>query len=125
MIVTLTDSDRQHLRQLQKQRRDEQGYVRVTVILLLDKGRSAGSIAEDLGLDDGTVYRYAQAWQRLGLEKCLAARGPGLLEPAAFGWAGGPEPGSGADALHRRAPGYRIAINHELFFGENEADDSN
>ena len=55
MIVTLTDSDRQHLRQLQKQRRDEQGYVRVTVILLLDKGRSAGSIAEDLGLDDGMV----------------------------------------------------------------------
>lgn len=74
MTVTLTDSDRQYLRQLQKQRRDEQGYVRVTVLLLLDKDRSADSIAEDLGLDDGTVYRYAQAWQRLGAEKYLLTR---------------------------------------------------
>ena len=77
MTVTLTDSDRLYLRQLQKQRRDEQGYVRVTVILLLGKGRSAGSIAEDLGLDDGTVHRYAQAWQRLGREKYLLHESPG------------------------------------------------
>lgn len=77
MTVTLTNSDRQHLRQLQKERRDDEGYVKVTVILLLDKGRSAGSIAEDLGLDDGTVYRYAQAWQRLGVEKYLAHEAPG------------------------------------------------
>jgi len=71
MKVALTEAERQHLRQLQKQQRDDAGYVKVTVILLLDKGRSAGSIADDLGLDDGTVYRYAQAWQRLGLEKYL------------------------------------------------------
>ncbi|MBT9395235.1 hypothetical protein KLP40_18850 [Hymenobacter sp. NST-14] len=58
MNVTLTEAERQHLRQLQKQQRDDAGYVKVTVILLLDKGRSAGSIADDLGLDDGTVYRY-------------------------------------------------------------------
>lgn len=77
MTVTLTDSDRQHLRALQKQRRDDAGYVKVTVILLLDKGRSAGSIADDLGLDDGTVYRYAQAWQRLGREKYLLHESPG------------------------------------------------
>lgn len=77
MTVALTDSDRQYLRQLQKQRRDEEGYVKVTVILLLDKGRSAGSIADDLGLDDGTVYRYAQAWQRLGAEKYLVHEAPG------------------------------------------------
>lgn len=72
MNVVLTDSERQQLRQLQKQRRDDEGYVKVTVVLLLDKGRSAGSIADDLGLDDGTVYRYAEAFARLGLDTYLA-----------------------------------------------------
>ncbi|WP_151086484.1 IS630 family transposase [Hymenobacter baengnokdamensis] len=72
MQVSLTDPERQRLRALQKQRRDDEGYVKVTVVLLLDKGRSAGSIADDLGLDDGTVYRYAEAFARLGLEKYLA-----------------------------------------------------
>lgn len=71
MKVELTDPDRQYLRQLQKQRRDEEGYVKVTVILLLDKGRPASSIADDLGLDDATVYRYAHAWRQLGREKYL------------------------------------------------------
>ena len=77
MNPALTDMERTALRQLQKQWRDDEGYVKVTVILLLDKGRSAGSIAEDLGLDDGTVYRYAQAWQRLGLEKYLVHEASG------------------------------------------------
>ena len=71
MKVELTDADRQYLRQLQKQRRDEEGYVKVMVILLLDKGQPASSVADDLGLDDATVYRYAQAWQQLGREKYL------------------------------------------------------
>ncbi|RYY20159.1 MAG: hypothetical protein EOO36_04060 [Cytophagaceae bacterium] len=54
----MTDTERQHLRRLQKQQRDEAGYVKV--------------IADDLGLDDTTVYCYAQAGPHLGLAKCLA-----------------------------------------------------
>lgn len=77
MNVALTDAERQHLRQVQRQQRDDAGYVKVTVILLLDKGRSASSIADDLGLDEATVYRYAQAWQRLGLDKYLVHEAPG------------------------------------------------
>ena len=50
--MTLTNSERQHLRQLQKQRRDENGYVKVTVILLLDKRRPLARVADDLGLDE-------------------------------------------------------------------------
>ncbi len=73
MNLTLTEAERAQLRALQKQRRDEAGYVKVTVVLLLDKGRSVASIAEDLGLDDGTVYRYAQYYQLHGLPKYLAA----------------------------------------------------
>ena len=71
MPVALTDSERQHLRHLPKQRRDNEGYVKVPVLLLLDKGRPVGSIADDLGLDEATVYRYAQAWKRLGRAKYL------------------------------------------------------
>ena len=77
MNVSLTDSDRQALRQLQKQRRDEAGYVKVTVILLLDKQRPLASIADDLGLDDSTVYRYARAFSDLGLARYLAHEQPG------------------------------------------------
>jgi transposase len=77
MNVSLTDSERKQLRQWQKQRRDNEGYVKVTVVLLLDKGRSAGSIADDLGLDQATVYRYAAAFTELGLAKYLVHEQPG------------------------------------------------
>src|SRR4028119_2230027 len=77
MNVALTDAEREHLRQLQTQRRDDAGYVKVTVVLMLDAGWGAGQVAQALGLDDGTVYRYAQAWQRLGLAKELVHEIPG------------------------------------------------
>lgn len=76
MQVALSEAERQQLRQLQKQRRDQDGYVEVTV-LLLDKGRGLASIAEDLGLNETTVYRYARAFTNLGLEKYLAHERPG------------------------------------------------
>lgn len=77
MNVSLTPVERAQLQQWQKQRRDNDGYVKVTVVLLLDKGRSASSIADDLGLDEATVYRYAGAFTKLGLAKYLAHEQPG------------------------------------------------
>ena len=77
MNVKLTAPERQQLRQLQKQRRDEAGYVNVTVILLLDKGRPLATIADDLGLDEATVYRYVRAFAALGLARYLAHEQPG------------------------------------------------
>ena len=77
MYVELTEPERQQLRQLQKQRRDEDGYVTVTVILLLDKRRPLASIADDLGLDEATVYRYARAFTALGVDQYLAHEQPG------------------------------------------------
>lgn len=77
MNVVLTEAERGQLRQLQKQRRDEAGYVNVTVVVLLDKGRSAPLIADDLGLDEATVYRYARAFTDLGLIRYLAHEQPG------------------------------------------------
>jgi hypothetical protein len=67
-----TDAGRHYLRQPQKQRRaEERSYVKVMVILLLDKGRPAYGIADDFGLDDVTVQRYAHAWWQLRREKYL------------------------------------------------------
>ena len=77
MQVHLTDSERRALRQLQKQRRDEDGYVKVTVVLMLDSGWPVGSVAEALGLDEATLYRYVRAFADLGLEQYLAHERPG------------------------------------------------
>jgi len=77
MKVPLTEAERRALRPWQKQRRDDEGYVRVTVMLLADKGRPPVSIADDLGLDEATVYRYVRAFTDLGLEKYLAPERPG------------------------------------------------
>jgi transposase len=72
MELQLTDSERIALRALQRQHRDGPGYVKVTVVLLLDKGRSVPQIADDLGLDPATVYRYAAAYQAQGLASYVA-----------------------------------------------------
>lgn len=62
MNVSLPPAERTQLRQWQKQRRDNDGYVKVTVVLMLDAGRPATTVAETLGLDEVTVYRYACAF---------------------------------------------------------------
>jgi transposase len=67
MTVTLTAAEREALRALQRQSRGGSAYVPVTVVLLLDKGRPVPTIADDLGLDPATVYRYAAAWRTQGL----------------------------------------------------------
>ncbi len=77
MNVSLTAAERQELRQLQKQRRDDDGYVKVTVVLMLDAGWPLGSVAEALGLDETTVYRYVRAFTELGLSNYLAHEQPG------------------------------------------------
>ena len=77
MKVSLTADERQTLRQLQKQRRDDEGYVKVTVILLLDAGRSLVTVAQDLGLDETTVYRHVRSFTDLGLATYLLHERPG------------------------------------------------
>ena len=68
MKGSLTAAERKQLQALQKQRRDDVGYVKVTVLLLLpDKNRPMACIAENLGLDQATVYRYAGSFASLGL----------------------------------------------------------
>ena len=49
----------------------------MTVLLLLDRGRAVAAIAEDLGLDEATVYGYAQTYQLQGLAGYLRTEQPG------------------------------------------------
>ena len=67
MDLQLSESDRIALRRLQAHCRERVDYVPVTIVLLLDKGRSVSSIADDLGVSEATVYRYAGAYQAQGL----------------------------------------------------------
>ena len=73
MVISLPDAERQLLRQAQRACRGKSGYVPVTVLLLLDRGRTVGTIAEDLGLDEATVYRYAQTYREKDLVGYLRA----------------------------------------------------
>ena len=77
MVVGLSDTERHLLRQAQRVCRHKAGYVPVTVLLLLDRGRAVSAIAEDLGLDEATVYRYAQTYREKGMAGYLAAEQPG------------------------------------------------
>ena len=77
MVVSLSDTERQLLRQAQRACRHKAGYVPATVLLLLDRGRAVAAIAEDLGLNEATVYRYAQVYREKGLAGYLAAEQPG------------------------------------------------
>jgi transposase len=90
MVVTLSDSERQLLRQAQRACRGKAGYVPLTVLLMLDHGRAVAAIAEDLGLDQSTVYRYAHTSHEQGLIDYLRAEQPGywgLLTSAQLaGW---------------------------------------
>jgi transposase len=77
MEVGLSDTERQLLRQAQSACRGKAGYVPVTVLLMLDRGRAVAAIAEDLGLNEATVYRYAQTYRVQGLVGYLKAEQPG------------------------------------------------
>ena len=77
MDVRLSETERQLLRQAQRACRNKAGYVPVTVLLLLDRGRTVAAIAKDLGLDEATVYRYVQTYRLEGLAGYLAAEQPG------------------------------------------------
>ena len=68
MNRSLTTPERVQLRQWQKQRRNNDSYVKVTVVLMLNAGWPAVTVAETLSLDEATVYRYARAFGTLGVD---------------------------------------------------------
>ncbi|WP_216690081.1 helix-turn-helix domain-containing protein [Hymenobacter siberiensis] len=75
--LTLPDSERVLLQQAQRACRGQAGYVPVTVLLMLDQGHAAARVAQALGVDVSSVYRYAQTYQLHGLAGYLRAEQPG------------------------------------------------
>jgi transposase len=71
MKFALDISSRTELKRYQKSVRDRGDYIKVTVLLFLDKGKSPEEIADDLGIDDSSVYRYVNHYQSEGIEKYL------------------------------------------------------
>lgn len=55
------------LRFEQRTNKDRRVFIKVTVLLMLHKQFSPQDIAESLGIDDSTVYRYGQGYEKLGL----------------------------------------------------------
>ena len=47
------------------------------MLLLLDQGHAAATVAQALGVDVSSVYRYAQTYQLHGLAGYLRAEQPG------------------------------------------------
>lgn len=71
MLVQLDDSQRQLLRQLQKTESAKRDYVKITTIIMLDRGKDPDEVADLLGIDHTSVYRYAQSYRSLGLKDYL------------------------------------------------------
>ena len=77
MELTLPDSERVLLQQTQRACRGQAGYVPVTVLLMLDQGHATATVAQALGVDVSSVYRYAQTYQLQGLAGYLRAEQSG------------------------------------------------
>lgn len=71
MNLKLTDTDRDALRKFQRNVSDRSAYVKVTTLLLLDKGLSISEVSDYLGIDGSTIYRYANSYQKDGLSTYL------------------------------------------------------
>jgi transposase len=67
MEIHLTDTQRDELQIFQRNVEKRSEYVKVTTILLLDKGLSIPDIADYLGIDSSTIYRYINSYISDGL----------------------------------------------------------
>ncbi|HLP94900.1 MAG TPA: winged helix-turn-helix domain-containing protein [Saprospiraceae bacterium] len=70
-MIQLDDDTIKRLRLPQRKHKDKRVYIKVTVLLMLHQGFTAQMIAESLGIDDSTVYRYQQGFADLGLDDYL------------------------------------------------------
>jgi transposase len=69
MEINLTNDERKILKQYQRNVSERSSYVKVTTILLLDKGLAPIEIADYLGIDSSTIYRYSKSYHQDGLDK--------------------------------------------------------
>ena len=70
-MIYLDDDTIKRLRREQRTNKDRRVFIKVTVLLMLHNHFSPQQIAESLGIDDATVYRYRHAFETLGLQVYL------------------------------------------------------
>jgi len=79
MQIELSTSDINALRKLQRNLAGSPDYARVTCILMLGMGNPPSFVAECLGIDSATVYRYRSAFLHGGGERTVGEQSQGLL----------------------------------------------
>ncbi|MBK8910377.1 MAG: winged helix-turn-helix domain-containing protein [Chlorobi bacterium] len=62
-MIELTEELRTQLRKLQRMEKEKRRYVKITTLLMLDGGFSVGETAFALGVDNSTIYRYAEGYR--------------------------------------------------------------
>lgn len=70
-MIRLTDIERKDLRERQRKEKNNQLYIRITVLLMLDSHFSIPQIEGSLGIDQTTVNRYINAYKEAGLSQYL------------------------------------------------------
>jgi transposase len=71
MKLELTISERESLKVLQRNVGSRSEYVKVTALLMLDKGFTLVQISDSLGIDESTIHRYRNWFQHDGIETYL------------------------------------------------------
>ena len=74
MELTLSPTEIEELRKLQRNLQDRSDYARVTCILMLSMGNTPIFVADCLGIDISTIYRYRSLYLEGGLDKLLENR---------------------------------------------------
>ena len=67
-MIHLDEKTVKRLRVLQRTEKNERVFIKVTVLLMLHRGSTLQFVAEGLGIDDATAYRYRQDYEQFGLE---------------------------------------------------------
>lgn len=71
MQIKLSDKDREILQQMQYSEKNKKKFVKITVLLNLDRGLKEKEIANFLGIDISTIYRYISFYKDKGLDLYL------------------------------------------------------
>ena len=74
MELTLSLTEIEELRKLQCNLQGRLDYARVTCILMLSMGNTPIFVADCLGIDISTIYRYRSLYLEGGLDKLLENR---------------------------------------------------
>lgn len=68
MEFTLSESELKELREIQKKfGTHRRRYIKATVLIMLHRKVRVWEIGDFLGIDDNTVYRYAESYRKVGL----------------------------------------------------------